>query len=249
MVALKVRQHLHDERSCRSGAAHPGRKAAADPRMSAQALGRAIGNRAMARLVARQTATDVPRVGPILNPADPRLRNIFESAGAGSSGSSSESRAHAPEPPQWLPRNVSRLLPIKMGEGTRRSPKLKEPEGPGEAKCRGACGVDCPHTCKNVGTYTEEYIEGDKGYLIEFPNAIMCGTHEGCRMHDACFDHAVRQGEREMGGPMHNGCNIQAAAKYGLQQTNSWRQGGGPYDAWWYFVDAPWIKSTWTVER
>lgn len=135
-----------------------------------------------------------------------------------------------------------------MGDGTRRSPKLREPDGPKEAKCRGACGVDCPETCKRVGTYTEEYVVGDTGYLIEFPNAIKCGTHEGCRIHDACFDDAVRKGEREMGGPMHNGCNIQAVAEYGLDKTNSWRQGGPPYDAWWYFVDEPFIKKTWSVK-
>jgi hypothetical protein len=235
-----VRQRVQLERSGRSVQKPLARASTGDPRASLQALGHAIGNRALGALLARQQASpDVPRA-PILNPADPRLRPIFE-APDGSAGATSQT--DRPELPPWMPR-PRRLLPIEMGKGTKRAPKLKEPDGPGEAKCRGACGVDCPDSCETVGTYTEEYIVGDTSYIIEFPNAIICGTHAGCREHDACFDHAVRQGEREMGGPMHNGCNLQALAKYGPEKTKSWMRGGGPYDDRWYFVDEPWVKHT-----
>jgi hypothetical protein len=134
-----------------------------------------------------------------------------------------------------------------MDEGTRRSPKLKDPGAPGGAKCRGACGVDCPSTCKWVGTYREEYAVGSTGYLIEFPNAIKCGTHEGCQWHDACFDVAVGGGENPLTAPIHSYCNKKAIEKYGLDKTWEWMHGRGPYQAWWYFVDNPFIVKTWPV--
>jgi hypothetical protein len=71
-----------------------------------------------------------------------------------------------------------------LGDGSRRHPKLKEPDGPSGAKCRDACGPDCPGTCE-----------------VEFPNAFRCGTHAGCRTHDACYDTAVANGETYRFGP------------------------------------------------
>lgn len=62
-----------------------------------------------------------------------------------------------PETPPWLP-SSPRRLPIKLGKGTRRHPKLKAPDGPGGARCRGACGRGCPDTCKSIGTYRERYL-------------------------------------------------------------------------------------------
>jgi hypothetical protein len=150
------------------------------------------------------------------------------------------------EQPPWMP-NLRRPSPIELGEGTRRRPKLKAPDGPAEAKCRGACGPDCPDQCKAVGTYTEQYVVGRCGYAVEFPNALLCGTHEGCRFHDACFDAAVANGESYLFGPRHNQCNEDAVFRFGPINTKSWMTGGGPYDAWWYFVDDPIVRKSWRV--
>jgi hypothetical protein len=136
-----------------------------------------------------------------------------------------------------------------MDEGTRRHPKLKDRGAPGGAKCRGACGIDCPSTCKYVGTYRETYVIRGTGYLIEFPNAILCGTHEGCQWHDECFDVAVEQGENPFLAPVHFYCNRIAWWRYGLHNVKSWMRGGPPYQDWWYFVDNPSIVKTWPVER
>lgn len=142
------------------------------------------------------------------------------------------------ETPPWMP-SVPRRLPIKLGRGTRRHPKLKAPEGPSGAKCRGACGPDCPDTCKSIGTYRERYLAGGCKYTIEFPAALQCGTHTGCRHHDACFDTAVSRGESHPSGPLHRKCNQDAVWAWGPMKTKSWKNGGEPYDAWWYFVDSP----------
>jgi hypothetical protein len=211
------------------------RSLGADPRASLRELGHAIGNRALGRLLARQ-----PRA-PVLNPGDPRLKGVFEAVErAGRSEAEAGTRA---ERPAWQPK-PSRMAPIALGKGTRRSPKLKAEDGPHEAKCRGACGADCPATCKNVGTYTEEYVVGSTRYLIEFPNAIICGTHAGCRFHDACYDDAVRAGERTPVGSKHRACDARAFVRWGKSKTQSWAAGGPPYDSWWYFVDEPWVKRT-----
>jgi Domain of unknown function (DUF4157) len=202
-------------------------------------------------LLARQRIGRPGTTGPVLDPADPRLRDILEKAAdprRGSSGPSDPGCAQAvAEQPPWMP-NLRRQTPIELGEGTRRSPKVKEPDGPSGAKCRGACGPDCPTTCKNVGTYTEQYVVGDCGYLIEFPNAILCGTHEGCRVHDACFDAAVANGETDLFGPRHNQCNQDALLRWPAH-VKDWAQGGGPYDGWWHFVDHPVIRSSWRIRN
>lgn len=237
MVAVAMRARLQTG-SSRGTTLAPqvARGAARHPYAAVQALGGAIGNRALSGLVARQA--------PILNPADPHLSSIFEKQ-AGQPGPVSPPQ---PPQPQWMPR-VPQRLPIQLGEGTKRRPKLKWPDGRGEAGCRGACGPDCPNTCKNEGTYTEEYVVGDKGYEIEFPNVLKCGTHEGCRIHDACFDTAVARGEKYLFGPHHNQCNQDAVFRFGATKTKSWMSGGGPYDDWWYFTDDPVIRKTWPVKQ
>jgi Domain of unknown function (DUF4157) len=200
--------------------------------------------------LARQQVGGPGSAGPVLNPADPRLRGVLEriaDPGSGASGPSDPACEQAVgQQPPWMP-NLRRRIPIELGEGTRRSPKLKEPDGPGGAKCRGACGPDCPNNCRNVDTYSEQYVVGNCGYRIEFPNAISCGTHAGCRSHDACFDTAVANGETYIFGPRHNQCNQEALIRWGPGNTTSWAQGGGPYDAWWYFVDHPVIRASWRI--
>jgi hypothetical protein len=221
------------------GAVQPGLRTPAE----VLALQRAAGNCAVERLLARQAPSDAPRAGPVLTPTNPRLQDIFESVEKSGRGAPKQD---APPSLPWLPRGRTNL-PIKMGEGTRRSPKLKDPAAPGGARCRGACGVDCPSTCKVVGTYREEYVVGGTGYLIEFPNAILCGTHQGCQDHDACFDAAVAQGEDPLTAPIHSECNWKAYKKWGWDKTWDWMHGRGPYEDWWYFVDNPFVVAKWPV--
>ena len=235
-------------RSTRAGALsapRDRRRAATEMPMAAAvlALQRSAGNHAVGRLL-RQTASDVPRVGGRENRTFPRLRELFEGV---AKERETALKHDAPPSLPWLP-HARTNLPIPMGEGTRRSPKLKDPGAPGGAKCRGACGVDCPSTCKNVGTYREQYVVGKTGYLIEFPNAILCGTHQGCQDHDACFDAAVGQGEEPLSAPIHTECNVKALKKWGRENTMSWMRGGGPYETWWYFVDNPFVVEKWAVK-
>jgi hypothetical protein len=202
--------------------------------------------------LARQPAADdAPRqrAAPTLHPALPGVRKTLEGLERGAEGAATDPRCQpvVAQSPPWMP-TVPRPSPIELGKGTRREPKLKEPEGPTGAKCRGACGGDCPGTCKTIGTYSEQYVVGGCGYVVEFPNAISCGTHAGCRAHDACFDAAVANGETAINGPRHVDCNVQALERWG-PKTTSWARGGGPYDDWWIFVDAPVVRRSWRVEQ
>lgn len=209
------------------------------------------------RVVRQETGQDDrPLAAPVLTPTDSRVSKILErlagatgGQGAKAGGEVIDPACQAPvaESPPWMP-HIRQRSPIDLGKGTRREPKLKAPDGPGGAKCRGACGEDCPNTCKSVGTYSEQYEVGGCGYLIEFPNAFLCGTNAGCRSHDACFDAAVASGETDIGGPRHVQCTMQAGERYG-PKTLSWARGGGPYDDWWYFVDDPVVRKSWRLKE
>jgi hypothetical protein len=193
---------------------------------------------ALARMLSRQE-DDAPRRVPSLHPAGPAVSGPLADVAEG--GTESAPKTGSAAPPPWMP-HYKQNLPIKLGQGTKRSPKLKDEDAPGGAKCRGACGVDCPKTCKVHETYEETYEVGDTTYVIEFPDPLECGTHEGCRMHDGCFDAAEAAGEHEMGGPKHYACNQEALFRYG-PKTKDWALGNGPYDGWWWFVENPRVKS------
>ncbi|MGH3889430.1 MAG: hypothetical protein ACRDSZ_23195 [Pseudonocardiaceae bacterium] len=224
------------------------------------ALQRLAGNRAVAQLLAvqrrgcdatcscggstscagqeRETEPDVP-----LQRKDDNARQALAALDRATAKDDPQCQAALPALPPWMP-NLRRRSPVELGKGTKRQPMLKAPDGPSGDKCRGACGPDCPDTCKNVGSYAERYTVGHCSYLLEFPNALLCGTHAGCRTHDACYDAAVANGESYPYGPRHNQCNQDAVLAWGPDKTKSWMHGGDPYDDWWYFVDDPVIRQS-----
>lgn len=114
------------------------------------------------------------------------------------------------------------------------------------AMCRGACGPDCPgvgppgtgvfaitpiETCTD--TTSESMCVDDPGGACTHSSCslrtVTCGSHQGCRTHDACYD-----GCTAMGSPPPSVCSVgtcdrECAQRYGML-CNSWRQGGGPFD-------------------
>lgn len=108
--------------------------------------------------------------------------------------------------------------------------------GPCGSKCRGACGPDCPVTC----TVTEEWRCLDDGERLTgvatLEQIYTCGTHEGCRWHDQCFDDCNAEhgcGSWAASTCMHVGvigCDSQAVFKHGAMNCLSWKDGGGPFD-------------------
>ncbi len=103
--------------------------------------------------------------------------------------------------------------------------------------CRGACGGDCPPTCAPLSTVTQCVdSSGPNGSCCgncDYNGLLRCGTHEGCRYHDWCYDACASSSTP---WNCRRGCDLATAALYGPLNSNSWRKGGGPYDAWMYFT-------------
>jgi hypothetical protein len=112
----------------------------------------------------------------------------------------------------------------------------RDPRFPSGGLCRGTCGVDCPPdpTCETP--YDKPVCEnvGDRHVWHTYVNYARCGTHQGCRDHDACYDYAAREPIWGFGGiligPMYRACDLEALCTYSFQQAVTWATGGGPYD-------------------
>ncbi|GAB4191986.1 MAG: hypothetical protein Tsb002_21310 [Wenzhouxiangellaceae bacterium] len=119
----------------------------------------------------------------------------------------------------------------------------KDPGITSGALCRGVCGVDCAegsctdpedkYVCEEVGEFHFWHLYS--GY-------IDCGSHQGCRDHDACYDWAAVLGEGGLAGvifgPLHRLCDFECLCGFGAPTCVGWATGNGPYDATMSFADA-----------
>lgn len=119
---------------------------------------------------------------------------------------------------------------------------------PSGAQCRGACGPDCPSTCTPLPNQ-KACVANSAGtchWIYEYPGVIRCGSHLGCRNHDACYDRcAATRGETDLchhGGTCHCGCDYDCIHDHTVAECNSWRTGGGPYDSFIEFSNPPTVS-------
>ncbi|MBS3813070.1 hypothetical protein KGY64_04520, partial [Candidatus Bipolaricaulota bacterium] len=130
---------------------------------------------------------------------------------------------------------------------------MKDPGIPSGSKCRGACGPNCPGTCTDaddVQLLLRDPEEPGSYFLLTYSGVKRCGTHEGCRWHDWCFDRCEEvYGESDsITGPCHAICNA-SAEYYGTVATTedrgptstisayNWYKGEGPFDRYWLFAE------------
>ena len=108
--------------------------------------------------------------------------------------------------------------------------------------CRGACGPNCD-TCSDPRDEIacEETADGHQFWI--YPNFVECGSHQGCRDHDACYDWCAAGGERSIIGPCHRLCDLESVCRYGAGNSVQWIFGGGPKDAQMDFSDQPYINA------
>lgn len=120
--------------------------------------------------------------------------------------------------------------------GPRPDVMARDPGLTSGAKCRGACGIDCPENncdppadlviCQNVG---------DRHEWHTYHDYATCGVAQGCLNHDACYDAAAEMPIWGFGGvmfgPMYRVCDLEALCGYSFKQAVTWAGGGGPYDA------------------
>ncbi|MBK9036604.1 MAG: hypothetical protein IPL61_36035 [Myxococcales bacterium] len=118
-----------------------------------------------------------------------------------------------------------------------------EPVNPHNAvgsQCRGTCGADCAGTCRSLPTVTQchEWQTADCGWHAKVCTYAMreCGSAEGCRVHDACYD-ACAAGDA--GAACRSDCDDDCIAEHGLFQCGRWAFGYGPFDRWIQYGDAP----------
>jgi len=124
-------------------------------------------------------------------------------------------------------------------------PFLKSPPIFSGSNCRGACGGGCPKgsciSLKDITIRVTDPLNDANHYLLTYSEVIECGTHAGCRWHDACFDECAKNyGEDDWYEPCHQYCNkVVAVDMYGPDWGYSWKDGGGPYDGYFIYSDPP----------
>jgi hypothetical protein len=132
------------------------------------------------------------------------------------------------------PSNPPRACP----RGIKGAPELKDTSLASDSKCRGACGADCPDTCisKPNTTICVSDPDGKCHYLCTYPGIIECGTNEGCRVHDECYDESVLDARPWV---YRRGCDEACIAVYGAGNCSNWMDGLGPFDRNLTFSDPP----------
>jgi hypothetical protein len=126
-------------------------------------------------------------------------------------------------------------------------PTIPYPQPNGESipfptNCRGACGEGCPDTCVSLPPITirvADPLNDMSHYLLTYTGVTKCGTHAGCRWHDACFDQCKLCEGDSVVGPLHDLCSAEVVDKYGPVDGGSWLLGHGPYDRYFIFSDPP----------
>jgi outer membrane protein OmpA-like peptidoglycan-associated protein len=123
-------------------------------------------------------------------------------------------------------------------------PLPRDPHIASGSLCRGACGPNCPTTCTPLPNrkVCVDDAAGACHWEFEYPGVISCGSHLGCRNHDACYDRcAAASGETDLCplGTCHCGCDVDCISDFGVSNCNSWRTGGGPFDSFLTFSDPP----------
>lgn len=105
------------------------------------------------------------------------------------------------------------------------------------SQCRGACGGDCPGTCNQMPRQTQCVSDGQGCYYLCTYEVQSCGTNEGCRRHDDCYDACAEHGEMTLpiiGGLCHRSCDLGCFTGNGLNGAYCplWMFGFGPYDSY-----------------
>ncbi len=134
------------------------------------------------------------------------------------------------------PRPTPTTCPI----GLPLAPDVKDPGIPSKALCRGACGYNCPGFCKPLGDLQVivPTASGDY-YICTYPAVIECGTHQGCRDHDNCYDCCAASGFSTIGDICHLACDCGCLLTHGASNCPTWALGGGPFDGTLLFADPP----------
>jgi hypothetical protein len=112
--------------------------------------------------------------------------------------------------------------------GINGAPWLIDPHIASGAKCRGACGQDCPpdrctllrDSDNNMQPLTV-VIQNPRG-VCTYNNVLECPMHPGCVEHDACFDKCAEGGQNSITDSCHMRCNVDCVNAYGFTNCVRW---------------------------
>ncbi|MFB3764692.1 MAG: hypothetical protein ACE14P_05525 [Methanotrichaceae archaeon] len=113
-----------------------------------------------------------------------------------------------------------------------------DPHIASSSKCRGACGSDCPSTCISQPDL-KICVEDKSGKFHEYwkyTGIIECGSAEGCRVHDKCYDDCAFDLS-----PMtcRRVCDKDCTDKYGSEPCALWVVGRGDFDSYILYSNPP----------
>lgn len=112
--------------------------------------------------------------------------------------------------------------------GTNGAPALINPGLSSGALCRDACGEDCPDERCELLVDSDGAMQSlvitiqDPRGICTYSNVLECPTHEGCRIHDDCFDKCTAIGMNSITDSCHMTCNKDCVSKYGLTNCVLW---------------------------
>ena len=119
------------------------------------------------------------------------------------------------------------------------APHVEDPLIPSGAKCRGVCGPDCAPNCTAEPDRNRcaEDLGGNRHFICIYKGVQTCGTHEGCRNHDACYDWCAAGGSGSIFDSCHRWCDFGCICDYDLNRCIGWALGMPPFDSEMTFYD------------
>jgi hypothetical protein len=122
--------------------------------------------------------------------------------------------------------------------GSNGAPQPQNPHITSGSLCRGACGADCPSTCTSLPDITICVPDstGKCHYICTYTGMISCGSHAGCREHDACYDNCATNPHPAL---CRRGCDWTCIRNYNTSTCRSWMNGGGPFDSFITYSNPP----------
>jgi len=79
--------------------------------------------------------------------------------------------------------------------------------------------------------------DGNSHSICVYKGVQSCGTHRGCRNHDACYDWCAERGHNEIGDRCHLWCDLGCICDYNTFRCVGWALGNGPFDGQLKFYD------------